>query len=168
MEKLIFEEKIVKAIVDVRNQFPFKGYMDDKEAKYLNLCRIILREVPLGSKVLDVGCGPCDLTAILAKLGYIMTGVDDLKDPWHLIGNNRKRIMDFCQRMGINLIVKPIEQARLKQNSFDAALIIDMLEHHLNPRELLNKVISLLKPDGLLLIETPNSAMLAKRLLLLI
>jgi SAM-dependent methyltransferase len=113
------------------------------------------------------GCGPCDLTAILAKLGYCMTGVDDLKDPWHLIGKNRERIKNFADKMGIRLINEPIESVELEGESFDAALLVDILEHSLNPRLLLNRVISAIKSQGLLLIETPCSVTLAKRILLL-
>jgi len=43
--------------------------------------------------------------------------------------------------------------------------LIDIIEHlHKSPRELLNYSISALKPGGLLLIETPNTMALAKRL----
>ena len=78
---LKIKDEIYKAIVEVYNSFSFKGYMDGKEQKYLHISKILLRELPRGSKVLDVGCEPCDLTAILAKLGYQMVGVDDLRDP---------------------------------------------------------------------------------------
>jgi len=133
----------------------------------LHISKICLKELPIHSKILDVGCGPCDLTAIIAKLGYDVVGCDDLSDSWHLIGNNRERIVDFAQKMGIKLMVESIERAKLEQDSFDAVLMIDLLEHHTSPRQLLNLALTLLKPNGLLLIETPNSAMLAKRLLLL-
>jgi uncharacterized protein YaaR (DUF327 family) len=70
--------------------------------------------------------------------------------------------------MGIQLINEPVESARLEENAFDAVLLIDILEHSLNPRTLLNRAISALKANGLLLIETPNSVALAKRALSLI
>ncbi|MEM2292296.1 MAG: class I SAM-dependent methyltransferase [Nitrososphaerota archaeon] len=159
------KEEIHVAIREVKETFSIKGYMDGKESEYLHLINIVLREVPSGSKV---GCGPCDLTAILARLGYIMVGVDDLRNPWHLIGDNIRRIKDFAKELGITLIIEPIEKVQLNQNSFDAVLMVDILEHHLTPRNLFNRALSLLKPNGLLLIETPNTAMLAKRLLLLL
>lgn len=92
--------------------------MDGKESKYLRISQIILKELPFGSKILDIGCGPCDLTAIIAKLGYNLTGIDDLKDPWHLIGNNRKRIKDFAEKIGIKLIILPIERVELPEKKF--------------------------------------------------
>lgn len=56
---------------------------------------------------------------------------------------------------------------KVEENSFDAVLLLDILEHSLNPRLLLNHAISAIRPGGLLLIETPNSVALAKRVLLL-
>lgn len=49
-----------------------------------------------------------------------MVDVDDLRDPWHLIRDNRKRILNFAQRASITLIAESIEEAHLNQNSFDA------------------------------------------------
>jgi|YelNatPaOPRAMG01_1025707.scaffolds.fasta_scaffold03649_10 2-polyprenyl-3-methyl-5-hydroxy-6-metoxy-1,4-benzoquinol methylase len=151
--------------MEVKERFPFKGYMDCNMVKYITISEIILKEVPKGSRVLDIGCGPCDLTAILSKLGYSMTGIDDLRDPWHLIGRNRDRIKAFAKEMDIQLINESIESVKLEENTFDAVLLIDILEHSLNPRTLLNRAISALKVNGLLLIETPNSVSLAKRIL---
>jgi 2-polyprenyl-3-methyl-5-hydroxy-6-metoxy-1,4-benzoquinol methylase len=122
----------------------------------------------VGRRVLDIGCGPCDLTAILSKLGYSMTGIDDLRDSWHLMGRNRDRIKALAKEMDIQLINEPIGSVRLEENTFAAVLLIDIFEHSLNPRILLNQAISTLKPNGLLLIETPNGVALAKRLLPLI
>jgi SAM-dependent methyltransferase len=116
---------------------------------------------------LDIGCGPCDLTAILSKLGFDLTGIDDLQDPWHLIGGNWTRIKEFAVKMDIKLINEPIESANFEERSFDAVLLLDILEHTPYPRFLLNRAISAIKPDGSLFIETPNSAALAKRMLLL-
>jgi len=158
------KEEIRKAFLEVRTAFPFPGYMDDKLNKYVLIISEIAR-VPKGSEILSIGCGPCDLEAILSKLGYNVTGVDDLSDHWHLIGKNRERIIEFCKKMGVKLIVQPFETVQLNENYFDAVLLIDVLEHlHRSPRELLNKSISSLKVGGLLLIETPNAAALAKRL----
>jgi SAM-dependent methyltransferase len=158
-------KNIQEAFIEVKESFPFKGYMDCKLIKYIAISDIILTEVPKGSRILDIGCGPCDLTAILSKLGYSMTGIDDLRDPWHLIGRNRDRIKAFAKEMDIQLINEPIESARLEENAFDAVLLIDVIEHSLNPRTLLNRAISALKANGLLLIETPNSVALVKRVL---
>ena len=160
-------EKIYEAFLELEKEFPFENYMKCKLPKYLAISSLVLREVRLGSKILDIGCGPCDLTAMLVRIGYDLTGIDDLRDPWHLIGNNPRRIKNFANKIGIKLIIEPIESVKIEENSFDAVLLLDILEHSPNPRLLLNCAISTIKPGGLLLIETPNSVALAKRILLL-
>jgi len=167
-EDFQYKEKVKEAFMKVKKNYPFEGYMDTKLPKYIAISSIILNHIPLGSKILDIGCGSLDLTAILANLGYDITGVDDLRDSWHLLGKNRKRILDFASKMGINLIVKPFETAYLKDNYFDAVLLIDILEHSSHPRLLINRAISVLKAGGLLIIETPNAVALAKRILVAI
>lgn len=120
---------------------------------------------PEGSKILSIGAGPCDFEAILSKLGYDVTAIDDLGDQWHILGRNGTRILEFAKSMNIKFILSVGESSKINSNYFDAVLLIDVLEHlHNSPRELLNYAISSLKPDGLLLIETPNSVNLLNRL----
>ncbi|CAD6491679.1 MAG: Ubiquinone biosynthesis O-methyltransferase [Candidatus Argoarchaeum ethanivorans] len=124
-----------------------------------------MKEYPAGSKILSIGSGPCDFEAVLSKLGYGITAIDDLNDHWHLIGKNRERIRNFAKRMNIELITQSAGSTQLKENNFDVVLLIDIIEHlHRSPMELLNYSISQLKPNGLLIIETPNTVALAKRL----
>ena len=66
-------KNIQEAFIEVKERFPFKGYMDYKLINYIAISDIILTEVLKGSRILDIGCGPCDLImAILSKLGYSM------------------------------------------------------------------------------------------------
>lgn len=161
------QQDIYKAFLEVEKKFPFKDYMESRLPKYSTVCSLVVEEISLGSKICDIGCGSCDLTGILSTLGYDLTGVDDLRDPWHLIGTNQRKIKNFANEMGIKLINESIESAKLKEKSFDVVLMLNVLEHSLNPRPLLNRAISIVKPGGLVLIETPNSVMLAKRILVL-
>jgi 2-polyprenyl-3-methyl-5-hydroxy-6-metoxy-1,4-benzoquinol methylase len=158
------KNEVIRAFLEVKEAFPFPNYMDNNLTKYASVLSEIMNEFPVGSKILSIGAGPCDFEAILSKLGYVVTAVDDLKDHWHLIGNNRTRIRDFAEKMSVNLLIKA-EPSVLKENYFDVVLLIDIIEHlHQSPRELLNYSISLLKPNGMLVIETPNTVALAKRL----
>jgi len=159
------KNEIVRAFLKVQKIFPFPGYMVNKLNKYISIISEIMKEFPIGSKIFSIGSGPCDLEAILSKLGYKITAIDDLKDQWHLIGKNRERIKDFARQMNIELIIQTAESSPLKENYFDVILLIDIIEHlYKSPRELLNYSILSLKPSGRLLIETPNAVALAKRL----
>ncbi len=166
---MIKQSDIVRAFHEVRAEFPFPGYMDHNLDKYIVIISQIVKECPPRSKVLSIGSGPCDLESMLSNLGYEVTAIDDLKDHWHLIGTNRERIKDFAKRMSIEFIMESAEIPELEANHFDIVLLIDVIEHlHTSPRELLNFSISALKVGGLLLVETPNSAALAKRLWVLL
>ncbi|CAD6491590.1 MAG: Ubiquinone biosynthesis O-methyltransferase [Candidatus Argoarchaeum ethanivorans] len=139
--------------------------MDGNLNKYSTIASQIMKEYPAGSKILSIGSGPCDFEAVLSKLGYGITAIDDLNDHWHLIGKNRERIRNFAKQMNIELITQSAGSPELKENYFDVVLLIDIIEHlHRSPRELLNYSISLLKLNGLLIVETPNTVALVNRL----
>jgi hypothetical protein len=53
------------------------------------VCETMLHLVPKlwpylvsGGRLLDIGCGPMDKTAVLGKLGLECHGIDDLADEW--------------------------------------------------------------------------------------
>jgi 2-polyprenyl-3-methyl-5-hydroxy-6-metoxy-1,4-benzoquinol methylase len=162
------DRDINQAFLELREEFPFgKEYVEHKRDKYRLIATQVTRMCPAGAEVLSVGSGPCDLEAILCKLGFKITAIDDLNDQWHVIGNNRQRIIDFAEKLGMRFLMQPMNGGALQQD-FDAALLIDVIEHmHDSPRALLNYTLSSLKPNGLLIIETPNAIALHKRLRLL-
>jgi len=160
------KDEIRAKFLEVQKKFPFgQKYMNGSLKKYNAIISEIMNNSSSGSNILSIGSGPCDLEAILSKLGYTVTAIDDLNDHWHLIGKNRERIRDFAKRMNIKLIINPADTSEIKKNSFDVVLLVDIIEHlHNSPRELLNYSISLLKMNGILIIEVPNTVELKKRL----
>jgi 2-polyprenyl-3-methyl-5-hydroxy-6-metoxy-1,4-benzoquinol methylase len=150
--------------------FPFPGYMiEAKIPKYRLIATKIHESCPDGAKVLSIGAGPCDLEAILSGMGYRVTGIDDLSDHWHCIGKNRERITAFAEKMNIRLVTDTEDIARLEPGSFDAVILVDILEHlHGSPRGFLNNAISLIRPGGLVLIEVPNTVNLKNRISVLL
>lgn len=166
----ILDKEIKTAFLEVQSVFPFgSDYLEGRLEKYIYIIKKIEREYPNGSKILSIGAGPCDLEAILSKLGYDVTAIDDLSDHWHILGHNRKRILDFAKLMNIKYILSTEESPKISDSCFDVVLLIDILEHlHNSPRELLNYAISPLKSNGLIIIETPNSVNLFNRLKVLI
>ncbi len=99
-------------------------------------------------------------------MGYEVTAVDDLEDPWHKMGKNRERIINFANNMGIKFFKKNLSLIEFDVH-FDIVLLIDIIEHlHESPMGILNTSLTLLKEKGLLIIKTPNIAALKKRLAL--
>lgn len=91
------KDRVVQVFLEMQKIFSFPGYIDNNLNKYITTVLKITKETPLGSKILSIGSGPCDLEAVLSRLGYKVTAIDDLEDHWHIIGRNRERIRDLAR-----------------------------------------------------------------------
>lgn len=154
---------IEEAVQHVMNIFPFGAeYMRPEHARYQDVAATVLRYLKPGSTILDFGCGPCDKTAVLQSLGFRCSACDDLEDDWHKIPGNRDKILTFANELGIDFKQTKEE---LLGDAFDMIMLLDVLEHlHDSPRDLLNDLLELTKPDGLLLVTVPNAVNVRKRI----
>jgi len=110
------------------------------------------------AQVLEIGTATGYLTAEMAKLGCTVTGVE--QDP-----NMAEIARKYCREM----IIGDIETLNFGSfGTYDAVVFGDVLEHLRAPREILQKVGSLLKPGGKVLISLPNVANIWVRLNLLL
>jgi len=156
-----------EAIRFVINEFPFKDFMipgGREKGAYANITNFTLRYLKRGSRILDFGSGACDKTAILQLLGFRCCACDDLQEHWHKIPGNREKIIDFAKKCGIDF--RPVTKNALlfEKNSFDMIMLNDVLEHlHNSPCNLLNDLLELLKPNGLLFVTVPNAVNIRKR-----
>lgn len=156
-----------QAIKTAAEMFPFAGYMGTQVTigAYKNIAEVLLQHLAPGSRLLDFGCGPCDKTAVLQLLGYNCSAYDDLNDDWHLANDNRQKIMQFAGKIGIDFTLANQSPLPYQPESFDGVMLLDVLEHlHDSPRPLLDAVLRLIKPEGLLLITVPNAVNIRKRL----
>jgi len=99
-----------------------------------------------GERVLDIGCGDGALLRTLQQFGAVPTGVD--LDP------EGARFIEQTYR--IPVVVAPFEQASFADGLFDAVVATHVIEHLFEPVEAMEKMRRLLKPGGLLLLETPS------------
>jgi SAM-dependent methyltransferase len=154
-----------EAIQLVAGSFPFEGYVNPATGAYLNIAETALRYLKPGGKVLDFGCGPCDKTAVLQLSGLKCSGYDDLRDDWHNIPGNQARIISFARKCGIDFKMATDGPLPFEANLFDMIMLHDVLEHlHDSPRDLLNDLLELAKPDGLLFVTVPNAVNIRKRI----
>lgn len=153
------------AVTVVHDRYPFPGYMDlSRHSVYESICSTVQRHLPAGSKVLDFGAGACDRTAVLQVLGYACSACDDLQDAWHLEGDNASKIRTFSSAIGIDFRQVSSPPLPYDDGTFDMVMATDVIEHlHESPRELLNDLVVLLKPGGLLLVTVPNAVNIRKR-----
>ncbi|MEO8194595.1 MAG: class I SAM-dependent methyltransferase [Gemmatimonadales bacterium] len=158
---------IADAIKSVNSRFPIAGYMTPVKhgGAYATIAETSLQYLQPGDAILDFGCGPCDKTAILQAIGFSCAGCDDLQEDWHHTPGQRDSILAFARESGIDFRLNsgsglPFEHAR-----FDMVMMHDVLEHiHDSPRELLNDLLELAKPEGLLFITVPNQVNIKKRI----
>ena len=115
---------------------------------YNDLLHLIFKRNPQ-AKLLDIGCGRGEWLQNCRDKGYEALGIDDNQD-----------MVDFSQDLGLNAIKA---EAKLfvqscNSNSYDFITLFHIIEHLKDEDlfSLLENCQRILKPDGLLLIETPN------------
>jgi len=97
------------------------------------------------SRILDVGCGKAKFLYQLKKLGASVVGLEVDKDA-----------VSFAKEIGIESIHGGNIESYNDEQGFDLITLNDLIEHPLNPYELLRKSTELLNKDGFILIWTPN------------
>lgn len=139
---------------------------DKARNAYITVAEVALRYLKPGSKILDFGSGPCDKTAVLQQLGFHCSAYDDLQDEWHRLPGNPEKIIAFTKQCGIDFqLADESKKLPFAKNSFDMIMLHDVLEHlHSSPRDLLNDLLELAKPDGLLFVTVPNAVNIRKRI----
>lgn len=104
--------------------------------------------VPKG-KLLDVGCGQGEFLVEASALGWRTVGVE-----------LSEAAASTCRaRSGAPVFAANLASEQLfNRESFDAVTLWGVLEHVPDPELLLRACCALVRPDGLLLLETPSSA----------
>jgi 2-polyprenyl-3-methyl-5-hydroxy-6-metoxy-1,4-benzoquinol methylase len=140
------------------------GYTDGRAlaGAALSLIRP-LREVAVGSaswlparpggRLLDVGCGDGAYLDWMRHLGWTVTGVDP--DP--------RAAEKAKERYGIRVAARSIEAAGFPPDSFDAVTLNHVLEHVIDPVDLLRRCRDVLAPGGRIMCVTPNVESLGRR-----
>jgi len=97
-------------------------------------------------RLLDVGCGSGSFLAFMRRAAWEVHGVEP--DP--------AAAKVAQERFGIPVILGTLPAARLPDASFDAITLNHVIEHVEDPIGLLAECRRILKPDGTLVIVTPN------------
>jgi SAM-dependent methyltransferase len=127
---------------------------------HCNRYRFILERVaglalPAAAEALDVGCYPPHLLSALELLGFRVRGV-----------SSRHEKIDLENVVSLNI---EAEQLPFADGSFDLVLLTEIIEHlTIDPHRYLAEVRRVLRPDGRLLITTPNAVHLKNRAKLLV
>jgi SAM-dependent methyltransferase len=100
------------------------------------------------SRILDIGCSTGELLALFQRAGYTrLSGVDPTPE---------------CREIAKRLHGVEIETAVLSElqaeEPYDVVLLANVLEHIPNLRDAMQRVSSVLRPDGLLFVQVPDAA----------
>ncbi|MBI4355772.1 MAG: class I SAM-dependent methyltransferase [Candidatus Omnitrophica bacterium] len=103
---------------------------------------------------LDVGCGSGGFLQYLSRRGWEADGVD----PYPQAGQERE------PARGYRLFSGALAEARYPAATFDVITLWHVLEHLPEPVPVLQEVVRILKPSGVVMIATPNAASWERRL----
>lgn len=113
----------------------------------------LLADIPAeGKTLLDVSCKEGDVLQSLQSRGFLLRGTNFEPSGPHLPGIP----IDY----GVNLL----EHLPYDDASFDVILLVEVIEHLENHRLALSELARILKPNGVLILTTPNIMRLNSRL----
>jgi SAM-dependent methyltransferase len=129
------------------------GYHDYRADERLYLetfrrrLRFVLRDGPRGGRALDVGCAAGFCMDVLCERGFEVHGVEVSAT----IGSHAQNHFGFD-----TVHIGTLESSPHPDGFFDLITMWDVIEHVVDPRALLVKARQLLKPGGVLVLETQN------------
>jgi 2-polyprenyl-3-methyl-5-hydroxy-6-metoxy-1,4-benzoquinol methylase len=121
--------------------------------------KIIFEKFPnQNPKILDVGCA----TGVIGRLLGSKNNIYGIENNPELFKIANK----YCEQV-FNLDLNNFNVNEVTETNFQMIFLGDVLEHLVNPRETLRKIIKLAKDDGCIIISLPNIAQLQFRIKLL-
>jgi 2-polyprenyl-6-hydroxyphenyl methylase/3-demethylubiquinone-9 3-methyltransferase len=108
-----------------------------------------------GKAALDVGCGAGLLCEPLARLGAAVTGVDAAVE-------NIAAATAHAAQSGLSIDYRAGELAAQNLDQFDVVTSMEVIEHVTDPAAFVAELAARLKPDGLMILSTPNRTAASK------
>jgi ubiquinone/menaquinone biosynthesis C-methylase UbiE len=130
--------------------------------------RKILISISKGSRILDVGCGSGRFSIGAAQEGYDVTGIDITSEAINAASNKAKRI----ELNNINFLVGDMTNMPFKDNEFDYVFCprfsINAVATFQRRQKTIQEMIRVVKPGGIVYIESFNRFYLGKGLFFLL
>ncbi|MDA8716504.1 class I SAM-dependent methyltransferase [Alphaproteobacteria bacterium] len=109
----------------------------------------LLRHLDDDDYIVDVGCGAGDFLSLVKEFG---------KKNWRLLGVDfSEAAIKKLESRGIEGLVGRIEDQKNDQlMGVGCFVMLQLIEHVENPKDLMQHCVRMLRPGGIILIETPN------------
>ncbi len=107
----------------------------------------LLGQPPADLRLVDVGCSRGQFVAFAAQAGFAAEGVEPAPD-----------IAAAARALGLQVRSGLLEQQNYPDASFDAMSLFEVVEHLREPLPLLRECRRILKPGGILIVSTGNTA----------
>jgi len=134
-----------------KDQHPIAVLKAESVQKLSYIRNIFKREnISAPSLILDIGCGAGFITNPLAQEGYHIKGIDISKNSLEVA---RERAPKTAQ---ITFEQKDASSLSDPDNTYDAVLMMDFLEHVEEPAKFIAEATRVLKPGGFLVFHTFN------------
>ncbi|HUU57651.1 MAG TPA: class I SAM-dependent methyltransferase [bacterium] len=123
----------------------FERFRHIFERLFARRLAILRRYVKSPGRILECGCAHGFQLAWLRRQG------------WDVVGTDVSRAASAYGRehFGLEVITAPLEEAPLPPASFDAAYLVDVVEHLYDPAAALANVRRALRPGGAILVQVP-------------
>ena len=109
--------------------------------------------LPPQARILEVGCGAGLTTALLAKRGYSVVGIDTVPNMLDLARQEAVRAGVADQ---LTLIRQDVHEMAFSPNVFDLVLAIGVLPWSERPEQAIRSMAQVLRPGGYLLLSVDN------------
>ena len=146
---------LTKIQSDFYNDVKFPNYDDMEDfGSLLDKSRrsIIVKklddEIPMGSNILEAGCGTGQMSIILSRYARQIYGIDLSKGS--LI--EAKQFINSNDIKSVHLFRMNIFKLFFKENTFDVIISNGVLHHTYNPKLAFSKLVRVLKPGGIIVI----------------
>ena len=116
----------------------------------------ISSETLKGLEILDLGCGGGLVCEPLVKLGAKVTGIDFIKKNIETARHHAK-----ISKLNITYINQDLSSIKLNKQ-YDVILMLEVIEHLHNWKNVVTKIIKYLKPNGKIIFSTINRTIHSK------
>lgn len=147
--------------VEWKEQFynpKYNGYMEahnrdfvylpspNREPVYRLILTFLKERFPSGARTLDVGCATGDFVKMAAEYGFDAWGCD----------YSQAVVSRGHRQHKLQIVHGQVENIPFDDESFDVVTLLQLFEHLPDPLTALREVRRVLRPSGLIFLETPN------------